>query len=154
MKRRYVSRFPLWTLAPIRVSPYLIIGFWVLVGFVGYLCCFQRHQNPNHTSNCLCGKFFGGGRDDTNTFWYMISSAVITTTFEITISWECIVEDDCVRSCLIELESFPLNKLFIDPCLHHILVSFPLLLAQCKTWFGQIKLLRIPCDSNSWDSRL
>ena len=44
-------------LVHIRVSPYLIIGFWVLVGFVGYLCCFQRHQNPNHTSIYLCRKF-------------------------------------------------------------------------------------------------
>ena len=55
-------------------------------------------------------------------------------------SWECIVEDDCVPSCLIELQSFPLNKLFFDP-IHRILVPFLLLLVQCKTWFGQIKLL-------------
>ena len=43
--------------------------------------------------------------------------------------WECIVEDDCVRSCLIELHSFPLRKLYIDP-IHRILVSCPLLLAR------------------------
>ena len=57
-------------------------------------------------------------------------------------SWECILEDDGVRSCLIEVQSFPLSKLYFDP-VHRILVPFPLLLVRCKTWFGQIKLLRI-----------
>ena len=33
--------------------------------------------------------------------------------------------DDCVRSCLIELESFLLSKLYIDP-VHRVLMSFPL----------------------------
>ena len=65
------------------------------------------------------------------------------TYFRDTISLECIVEDDCVRSCLVEFESFPLSKLYSDP-IHRILVPFPLLLVRCKTWFGQIKLLRIP----------
>ena len=62
--------------------------------------------------------------------------------FRDTISWECIVEDDGVRSCLIELQSFPLSKLKIGP-IHRILVPFPLSFVRCKTWFGQIKLLRI-----------
>ena len=62
--------------------------------------------------------------------------------FRDTISWECTVEDDCVRSCLIELQSFPLSKLKIDT-VHRALVPFPLLLVQCKTWFGQVKLLWI-----------
>ena len=62
--------------------------------------------------------------------------------FRNTISWECIVEDDCVRSCWIELQSFPLSKLDIDQ-VHRVLMHFPLFLARCKTWFGQIELLRI-----------
>ena len=49
--------------------------------------------------------------------------------FRDTISWECIVEDDCVRSCLMELQSFSLSKLNVDP-VHRILVHFPLL--TCK----------------------
>ena len=49
------------------------------------------------------------------------------------------MEDDSVRSSLIELQSFSLGKLYIDP-IHRILVHFPLLLVRCKTWFGQIKL--------------
>ena len=32
-----------------------------------------------------------------------------------TISWECVVKDDCVRSCLIELSSFLLSKFDVDP---------------------------------------
>ena len=34
----------------------LIIGYWVLVGFVGCFYCFLQHQNPNYTSNYLCKK--------------------------------------------------------------------------------------------------
>ena len=57
-------------------------------------------------------------------------------------SWKRVMKDDCVRSCLIELQFFPLSKLFIHP-VHRILLPFPLSLVQCKTWFGQMKLLRI-----------
>ena len=37
-----------------------VLDNWVsvFVRFVGYLCCFQRHQNPNQTSNYLCRKFW------------------------------------------------------------------------------------------------
>ena len=53
------------------------------------------------------------------------------------------MEDGCVRSCLIEIQSFPLCKLYIDP-VHRILAPFPhFLLVLCKTWFGQVKLVRI-----------
>ena len=63
--------------------------------------------------------------------------------FRDTTSWECVVKDDCITSCLIELQSFSLSKLLIDP-IHRTLVSFPLLLlVRCKTWFGQVKLIRI-----------
>ena len=48
--------------------------------------------------------------------------------FRDTISWECVVKDDCVRSCLIELKSFLLSKLFFDP-IHGVLMSFPLFTA-------------------------
>ena len=36
--------------------PFLIIGFLVLVGFVGYLCCFQRLLNPIHSSSHVSRK--------------------------------------------------------------------------------------------------
>ena len=50
-QKRYLSRSPWWILVHVRVCPFLIIGFLVLAGFVGCLCCFQRLQNPNHTSH-------------------------------------------------------------------------------------------------------
>ena len=46
----------------------------------------------------------------------------------LTISWERIVYDDCVRLCLIVLQSFPLSKLYVDP-IHNVLMHFPL---SCK----------------------
>ena len=54
---------------------------WVLVRFVGCLCCFQQYQNPNRTSNF--SEIFGGGQGDTYTFWHIISSDFITIAFEI-----------------------------------------------------------------------
>ena len=63
--------------------------------------------------------------------------------FRDTISWECIVKDDCVESCSTKLQSFSLSKLYIDP-IHRVLVSFPrFLLVPCKTWCGQVNLVRI-----------
>ena len=112
----------LTTLAHILVSPYLIIGFLVLVGFVGSLYCFLQHQNPNHTSNHLCRKFL-----------VVVEVTQIPLVcnffrfhhnyFRDTIRWECIVQDDCVRSCLMELQSFPFSKLYVDS-IHRILVPF------------------------------
>ena len=48
---------------------------------------------------------------------------------------------DCITSCLIELQSFTLSKLCIDP-IHRVLVSFPLFLHDAGR-FGQVKLARI-----------
>ena len=41
-----------------------------------------------------------------------------------TISWKRFVKDDCVRSCLIELESFLLSKLDVNP-IHSVLMFLP-----------------------------
>ena len=49
--------------------------------------------------------------------------------FRDTMNWECIVEDNCVRSCLIELKSFLLTKFDVEP-IQRILVHFPLF--ACK----------------------
>ena len=87
------------------------------------------------------GKIVGGGRGDTHTH-FLVHDFFRFHHFRDTISWECIVEDDCVRSCLIEIQSFSFSKLYID-LIHRILVHFPLLLVRCTTWFGQIKLFWI-----------
>ena len=102
---RYLSRFPLWTLAHLRISPFFIIGFLVLVGFVGYLCCFQRLLNPIHSSNYLSSRSSVWSR------WHIYYLAydffkIHHNFFRDTISWECIVKDDCVTSCFIRIFVF------------------------------------------------
>ena len=62
--------------------------------------------------------------------------------------------DDCITSCLIELESFPLSKRCIDPK-HRILGAFSTSSActtQDVVWSNQA--LADPCDPYSWVSRL
>ena len=78
---RHLFRSPGWTVVHPRVSPFLIIGFLVLVGFVGCPCCFQLPLN--HFIQLYLKEIVGGGRGDTYTFSYMISPDSITTTFEI-----------------------------------------------------------------------
>ena len=64
-------------------------------------------------------------------------------SFRDTISWECVVKDDCVRSGLIELKSFLLSKFYVDP-IHRVLMSLPLfLLVPCKTRCFQVNFVRI-----------
>ena len=43
----------------------------------------EQLQNPNHTSNYLCRKSWEVVEVSRKTFWYMISSDFIRTTFEI-----------------------------------------------------------------------
>ena len=64
-------------------------------------------------------------------------------SFRDTTSWECVVKDDCVRSCLIELESFLLSKFYVDP-IHRVFIVLPLfLLVPCKTQCFQVNVIRI-----------
>ena len=62
-----------------------VLDHWVLrlVRFVGCLYCFLQHQKPNRTCNRVFVRIVGGGRIDTYTFWYTISSDFITIAFEI-----------------------------------------------------------------------
>ena len=52
----HLFRSPVWTVVHPRVSPFLIIGFLVLVGFVGCPCCFQLLLNPILSYNYLWRK--------------------------------------------------------------------------------------------------
>ena len=139
--------------AHLRVSPFLIIGLLVVVRFVGCLCCHPATSESNSFIQLSLKQIVGGGRGDTYTFSYMISSDFINNYFRDTKSWECIVKDDCVTSCLIENQSFPLSKLYIDP-IHRILVSFPLLLCTMQHVVWSNQALADLCDLYSWDSRL
>ena len=60
-----------------------------------------------------------------------------------TIGWACIGKDDGVRSCLIELQSFLLSKIHVDP-VNRVMMCFQrFLLVPCKTWCVQVNLIRI-----------
>ena len=48
-------------------------------------------------------------------------------SFHNAICWKCSLKDDCVRSCLIELQSFSDAKINIDP-IYRILMSLPCIL--------------------------
>ena len=63
--------------------------------------------------------------------------------FRNTISWECIVKNDSVRSRLIELQSFLLSKFDTDP-IHRVLMFLPCCMhVPCKTRCFQVDLFRI-----------
>ena len=60
-----------------------------------------------------------------------------------TIGCECLVKDDGVRSCLTELKSFLLSKLYIDP-IHRVLMFLPRFMdVLCKTRCFQIDRVKI-----------
>ena len=61
-----------------------------------------------------------------------------------TISWECFVKNDSVRSCLIELQSFHLSKFDVDPT-HRVLMFLACFMdVPCKRRCSQVDRLRIP----------
>ena len=68
-------------------------------------------------------EIFAGGRGDAYTFSYMISPVSIIVAFGYH-KLECVVKDDGVRSCLIELKSFLLSKFDVD-LIHSVLMYFP-----------------------------
>ena len=91
-------------------------------------------------------EIFGGGRGDIFFFLVFDFSRFHHNNFRDTISWECFVKNESVRSCLIELQSFTLSKLYIDP-IHRVLVSFPrVLFVPCKTWCGTSSLYGSLCS--------
>ena len=81
-------------------------------------------SESNSFIQLLLKEIFGRSRGDTYIFSYNNFSRFHHNNFRDTMSWECVVKNDCVRSCLIELQSFPLSKLYINP-IHSVLVSFP-----------------------------
>ena len=61
-----------------------------------------------------------------------------------TISWECFMKNDSVRSCLIELQFFLQSKIDVDP-IHRILMLLPCFMhVLCMTRFFQVDRIRIP----------
>ena len=117
--------------------------YWVLVRFVGCLYCFKQYHEPNRTSNYLCRKFSVVVEVTHIHFLVYDFFRFHHSRLRDTISWECIVEDDCVRSCLIELQSFSLSKFYVDP-IHRVLMFLPIfLMVSCKTRCIQVNYIRI-----------
>ena len=106
----------------INKSPVLIIGFLVF----GWVCWESlpppATSGPNSFNQLSVKEIFGGGGSDAYTLSCMFPSVSIRTAFGIPVSWECIVKDDRVQSCLTELQSFPLTKFDVDP-IHRFDVS-------------------------------
>ena len=60
-------------------------------------------------------------------------------------------EDDGLRSCLIELQSFPLSKIDVDP-IHGILMFLPCFVhVLCTTWCSQVDRVKDPYVLCPWD---
>ena len=130
-----------------QISMYLIIGYWVLVRFVGCLYCFLQHQNPNRTSN----------------YFYRKSSAVVEVTHTLSGLWFLQISSQLLsrysklgvyRSILFDRTSI----LFVEQAENRS--STPYLGAlhtfacqmQDVVWSDQA-LLDLD-DSNAWDLRL
>ena len=121
----------------------LTIGFMIF----GWVCWESSlppaTSEPNSFIPLTLKEIFGEGRGDACTFSYMISPSFHHNSLRDTISWECVVKDDCVRSCLIELKSFLLSKFSVDP-IHRVLLSVPLfVMVPCKTRCFQVNFVRI-----------
>ena len=108
-----------------RVSPFyhdLASG----LGWVGWLTSACRATSkPNSFIQSCLKEIFGGIRGDSYFFVYDFYS-FHPNNFRDTISWECIVKNDSVRSRLMELQSFLLSKFDIDP-IHHVLMFLRIL---------------------------
>ena len=59
-----------------------------------------------------------------------------------TISWERVIKDDCVRSCLTELEFLLLSKFDVDP-IHRVLFLPYCMHVPCKTRCFQVDRVKI-----------
>ena len=95
-------------------------------------------------------EIFGGGRGDKYCLSYNFSPFLNLSAFTNTICWKCSLKDNCVRSCLIEVQSFSDSKINIDPK-YRILMSLPCILqVSCETWYRVVDILWIFVVFFSW----
>ena len=98
-------------------------------------------------------EIFGGGRGDK----YCLSKQFLSISQSFSsynaIGWKCSLKNNCVRSCLIELQSFSDSKIDIDPK-YRILMSLPCILqVSCETWYRVVDILWIFVVFFSWINR-
>ena len=77
--------------------------------------------------------------------WFLIQdfSSLQSHNFWNTISWKCSLKDNCIRSSLIEFQSFPNRKIDINPK-YRVLMFLPSTMqVLCTTWYREINMCRI-----------
>ena len=103
-----------------RPVPKIGLGF----GWVGWLVVFCLSSNFwTHHPSISQGNLRRRSRWLIYFFVYHFSS-FHPNNFRDTISWECFVKNDSVRSCLIEFQSFLQSKVDVDP-IHSVLMFLP-----------------------------
>ena len=127
---------------PKQVSVFLQLDFWSLVGFVGSLFDLQQLLIPILSSKCLQRKSLEKV-EEMQKLSFFDFSRFHHDSLRDTLSWKRVVKNDCVRSCLVELESSPLSKPDINP-IHCVLMFLPyFLLVPSKTRCIQVNFLWI-----------
>ena len=100
-------------------------------------------SEPHSLFHSCFKEIFGGGRGDMYTFFVKDFSSFHPNNFRNTTSWKCFLKDDCIRSSLIECQSFLNIKININP-IHRILMFLPCFMhVLCMTRFIQVDRIRI-----------
>ena len=74
-------------------------------------------------------------------------------SFYNAICWKCSLKNNCVRSCLIELQSFFDRKINIDPK-YRVLMPFPCTVQVSReTWYREVNIFRVFVTFISWINR-
>ena len=77
------------------------------------------------------------------TFFLYDFSSFHPNNFRNTISWKSFLKNDCIRSSLIECQSFLNSKIDVDPK-NCVLMSLPCIMqVLCMTWYSEVNLCRI-----------
>ena len=67
--------------------------------------------------------------------------------------WECSLKNNCIRSCLIECQSFFDRKINIDPR-YRVLMSLPCTVhVSRETWYREVNIFRVFVTFISWINR-
>ena len=58
-------------------------------------------------------------------------------------SWKCFLKDYCIRSSLIEFQSFLHRKIDVDPIYRGLMLLLCFMQVLCTMWYTQVNLFRI-----------
>ena len=117
-----------------------IFGLWL--GLLGVFTTSSNFWNPILSSTCLWRKSLEEVEVTQNLFVNDFSRSR-PDGLRNTISWECFVKNDSVRSCLTELQSFLQSKFDVNP-IHSVLMFLPnFLLVPSKTRCIQVNFIWI-----------